>query len=150
MDKIIFVCEWNTCRSAMAKYIFRDLLKKSGLSDKVLIDSAGCTTHIKEPLSKRTRQTLREQNIPIDDEHISKPFTVEEYNNFDFIIALDNYTLKITKKISDGDPENKIRLFKDTDGNNISVADPGFRGEHLKAFHEIYEGCQNLLEELKS
>ena len=39
--KVIFVCEWNTCRSAMAKYIFRDLVKKSELADKIFIDSAG-------------------------------------------------------------------------------------------------------------
>ena len=146
--KVIFVCEWNTCRSAMAKYIFKDLVKKSELADKIFIDSAGCVTRIKEPIGKRTRQTLLKQNIPLDDEHVSKPFTVEEYNAFDCIIALDNYTLNITKKISYGDPDNKIRLFKDIDGENISVKDPGFSGEHLNAFKKIYAGCQNLLEEL--
>lgn len=144
---VIFVCEWNTCRSAMAKYIFRDLLKKAGLINKIFIDSAGCITEGNEPIGKRTRLTLQEQNIPLDDEHISKPFTIQKYNAFDCIIALDNRTLKITKEISLGDPNNKIRLFKNSDGKDINVADPGFRGEHLKAYLEIYEGCQNLLKE---
>lgn len=147
---VIFVCEWNTCRSAMAKYIFKDLLKKEGLIDKIFVDSAGCITEGNEPIGKRTRLTLQEQNISLNDEHISKPFTIQKYNAFDCIIALDNRTLKITKEISLGDPNNKIRLFKDFDGKNISVVDPGFRGDHFRAYEEIYKGCQNLLKEFIS
>ena len=146
INSIIFVCEWNTCRSAMAKYIFKDLLKKTGLSDKIFVDSAGCITAGNEPIGKRTLLTLQKQNIQIDDEHISKPFTIQKYRAFDCVIALDNITLNITKEISFGDPDNKIRLFKNFDGKTISVADPGFSGEHLKAYEEIYIGCQNLLE----
>ena len=41
---IIFVCRGNTCRSAMAKYIMRDLLNTAGLSDKIHVDSAGYRT----------------------------------------------------------------------------------------------------------
>ena len=147
MYKIIFVCEWNTCRSAMAKYIFIDLLRKSGLIDKIFVDSAGCITKVNEPIGRRTLRTLQEQNIPIDDEHISKPFTIQEYNAFDCVIALDNRTLNLARQISLDDPDHKIRLFHDFDGKNISVADPGFRGDHFRAYQEIYSGCQNLLQE---
>ena len=100
---VIFVCEWNTCRSAMAKYIFRDLLKKAGLSEKIFVDSAGCITEGNEPIGKRTRLTLQEQNIPLDDEHTSKPFTIKKYNAFDCIIALEikfDYSRILTEKIS--------------------------------------------------
>ena len=109
--KIIFVCEWNTCRSAMAKYIFKDLVKKYELDDKIFIDSAGCRVCFPESIGRRTALTLQEQNIPLDDNHISKPFTYQEYKEFDCVIALDNVTLKITKQMAHGDPENKIRLF---------------------------------------
>ncbi len=144
--KIIFVCEYNTCRSAMAKYIFKDLVKKSKLDDKIFIDSAGCRVRFPESIGRRTATTLQQQNIPLD-EHHSKPFTLQQYTDFDCVIALDDVTLALTKRISHGDPENKIRLFKDSDGKNISVADPGLTGEHLKAFTEISLGCQNLLQE---
>ena len=56
--------------------------------------------------------------------------------------------MKKAVKISNGDPDKKIRLLKDFDGNEISVADPGFLGEHEKAFSEIYLGCQALLKEI--
>ena len=144
--KIIFVCEWNTCRSAMAKYIFKNLVKTDKFDDKIFVDSAGCRVSFPEPIGRRTGATLQAQNIPLD-EHISKPFTMQEYREFDCVIALDDVTLKILKKSSHGDTENKIRLFKDSNGNDISVADPGPTGEHLKAFTEISLGCQNLLNE---
>ena len=146
--KIIFVCEWNTCRSAMAKYIFKDLLKKSGLDEKIFVDSAGCVTRGGEQIGYRTRLTLEKKNVPLDDVHISQRFTIQDYENFHCVIALDETTLRITKKISHGDPDNKIRLFADCDGKNISVADPGPTGEHLKAYEEIFAGCQNLLKEI--
>ena len=120
------------------------------LSDKFFLDSAGCITYGGEEIGKRTRLTLQDNKIPLNDEHISKPFTIQDYNTFDCIIALDNRTLNITKKISQGDPNNKIRLFRDFEGNDISVADPGFNGDHLRAFEEIYIGCKNLLNEFSS
>jgi len=144
--KIIFVCEWNTCRSAMAKYIFKNLMKKHELDDKIFVDSAGCRVRFPESIGRRTLAILQGQNIPIE-EHISQPFTVQQYQDFDCVIALDEVTLKILKRISHGDPDNKVRLFKDGNGNDISVADPGPAGEHLKAFTEISLGCQNLFSE---
>ena len=145
--KIIFVCEWNTCRSAMAKYIFKELLRQSRLSEKFFVDSAGCVTRGGEPIGYRTRLTLQKKNIPVD-EHISKRFTAQDYENFDCVIALDETTLRITKKISLGDPDNKVRLFKNSNGGIINVDDPGPTGEHLKAYEKICVGCQNLLNEL--
>lgn len=146
--KIIFVCEWNTCRSAMAKYIFKKLLKTYKQDDKIFTDSAGCRVKYSQSIGIRTAATLKAQNITLDENHRSKPFTLQQYNDFDCVLALDDVTLKILKRISHGDPENKIRLFKDGDGNDISVEDPGPTGEHLKAFTEISIGCQNFFKEL--
>ena len=110
--KIIFVCEWNTCRSAMAKYIFKYLVKKYELADKIFVDSAGCRVRFSEPIGKRTKQTLQQQNIPLDDEHISKPFTIQQYEKFDCIIALDNRTLQITKKFHKTTPKIKFAFSR--------------------------------------
>ena len=145
--RIMFVCAWNTCRSAMAEYIMRHLLNEAGLADKIYVDSAGCVTEGGEPLGRRTSLTLKENDIPIA-EHESKSFTVEDYNSFDCVIALDEEIFKFMKKLCGGDPENKIRLLKDAEGNSISVADPGFEGEHAEAFSKILRGCRELLKEI--
>ena len=144
---IIFVCAWNTCRSAMAQYIMQHLLDTAGLADKIHVDSAGCITEGGEPLGRRTRQTLIDNGIPVG-AHISKSFTVQHYRTFDRVIALDKDVLRLLKK-NFNDTENKIRLLNDYDGKVLSVEDPGFKGEHAKAYAEILRGCQVLLNELK-
>lgn len=145
---VIFVCEWNTCRSAMAKYIMRHLLKTTELANEILVDSAGCVTDGCEYIGRRTRATLEENNIYVSS-HVSKSFTAREYKNFKRVIALDRKTLQILKN-KFGDPDNKIRLLKDSNGKEMSIADPGAKGEHAKAYSQIYSGCQNLLKEMTS
>ena len=146
-DGIIFVCSGNTCRSPMAKYIMRRLLAEKNLSDKMIIDSAGCNTHGGSPLSRGARDVLKEKNIPFD-AHVSKKFTKELYQKFKVIVTLDNEIFYQAKEISGGDPENKIRLFKDFAGRVFNVADPYRTGDYRKAYVEIYLFCSMLLKEL--
>lgn len=144
--KIIFVCEWNTCRSAMAEYIMRHLINAAGLADKIQVDSAGCTTEGGESIGRRTRQTLEDNGIKVG-KHISKSFTRQHYETFDCVIALEEKIL-CKMKNTFGDPDNKIRLFKDANGNSINVKDPGFTGDHAKAYTKILRGCAALLKEV--
>ena len=153
IDSILFVCSGNTCRSPMAKYIMRHLLKQNDLSEKFFIDSAGCNTRGGSFMSRRAREVLREKNIPFD-KHISKRFTVQEYRKFKCIIALDEDMLLQAKEISGGDPDNKIRLFTDFDGRKIIVNDPFHadnpREAYLRAYEQIYLGCSSLIKQLNN
>ena len=139
--EIMFVCEWNTCRSAMAKFIMRHLLKRVGLDERVYVDSAGCITSGGESLGKRTAQVLQANGIPID-AHISQPFTAAHYKNFKCIIALDTNTLRTLKRQTNDDPDNKIIMLKDAAGNLLSVDNTA------EIFAQIYGGCKALLTEL--
>ena len=40
MIKILFVCHGNICRSPMAEFVMKDLVKKAGLSSQFHIESA--------------------------------------------------------------------------------------------------------------
>ena len=145
--RIMFVCAWNTCRSAMAEYIMRHLIDEAGLDEKIYVDSAGCVTEGGEPLGRRTTLTLKENNIPIA-EHESKKFTAKDYASFDCVVALDEEIFRYMKKLCDGDPENKIRMLKNFDGKEISVADPGVACKHEIAYSKILRGCRELLREI--
>lgn len=147
IDSIIFVCAGNTCRSPMAKYIMRNLLVQNGLADKIFVDSAGYTAPNGGSMSTGARKTLRKHRIPFD-KHASKPFSYQEYLDFKCVIALDENTLQIVKEISDDDPENKIRLFKDFNGNNFSVDDPFYTDNFERTYKEISDCCSTLLNEL--
>ena len=149
VDNVIFVCSRNSCRSPMAKYIMRHLLAEKGLSDKMIIDSAGCNTFGGGSMSKGANDVLQANKIPFDC-HVSKTFTMREYRNFKCVIALDKKILRLAKTISNGDPDNKIRLFTDFNGREINVDDPWHSYNTQKAYRyayeQIYLGCSALLE----
>lgn len=136
---IIFVCSGNTCRSPMAKYIMRHLLKKERPAQEFSVDSAGCNSDGGSFMSIGTFDELVNNNIPFQ-AHVSKPFTKREYENFKRVIALDSNVFKCAKEISKGDPDNKIRL--------LEVEDPWITGDYHKAYEEIFKGCAALLNEL--
>lgn len=146
--KIAFVCSGNACRSPMAKFIMRKFLKNENLENKIYVDSAGCHTRGGGRMSRDAREMLKKYKIDFD-KHISKRFTAEDYKNFDYIIALDEEIFHAARKISHGDKNKKIRLFKNFDGENFSVDDPYITRDYNRAFNEIYGGCSNLLRELK-
>ena len=147
LNSIIFVCSGNSCRSPMAKYIMRHLLAEKNLSDKVVVDSAGCNTYGGGRLSKGAHKMLSKYHIPFD-AHVSKPFNEQEYRKFKCVIALDEDMLRLAKKISGGDPDNKIRLLTDLNEHELKVEDPFHTGDYEKAYAEIKLGCMTLLTEL--
>ena len=143
--RIIFVCLGNTCRSPMAEYIMRHLLKTAGLADKVRVSSAGCKAEGK-PMSRDARKELERNKIPFDN-HRSKLFTAQSYQQANCVIALDNGVIgKVSRKIG-GDTEKKIRLFTDLDGRAFNVDDPFPDGDYRKTFKEIFIGCSALLKQ---
>lgn len=143
--RIIFICLGNTCRSPMAEYIMRHLLKTAGLADKVRVSSAGCKAEGK-PMSRDARKELERNKIPFDN-HRSKLFTAQSYQQANCVIALDNGVIgKVSRKIG-GDTEKKIRLFTDAEGNSFSVANPFNTHNYSKAYSEIYLSCSELLKE---
>lgn len=151
IDSILFVCSGNSCRSPMAKYIMRHLLKQNDLAEKIFVDSAGCNTYGGSSMSKMAREVLAKNKIPFDT-HISKRFTVQEYRKFKCIIALDEDILLQAKEISGNETDNKIRLFTESDGRNIKVKDPfhtlNQRKAYLEAYKQIYLGCSSLMKQL--
>ncbi len=42
--RILFVCHGNICRSPMAEFVMKDLVKKAGLEDNFMIESAATST----------------------------------------------------------------------------------------------------------
>lgn len=44
MQKILFVCLGNICRSPMAEYVFKDIVAKNGKEDNFYVSSAATST----------------------------------------------------------------------------------------------------------
>ena len=64
MTKILFICHGNICRSPMAEFVMKDLVKKAGLESQFHIESAATSTEeTGSPVYPPARRKLAEHGI---------------------------------------------------------------------------------------
>lgn len=148
MKKILFVCYGNICRSPMAEFVMKHLVRQAGLADKIIVESAGTDPSVGTPMSDGTRQQLIKHNIPIA-RKTSAQFTVDEYRTFDYIVGMDHHNVFEMRRITEGDPENKIYLLLRFAGEDRSVADPWYTDDYAVTYDDVLKGCTALLEVVK-
>ena len=68
--RILFVCHGNICRSPMAEFVMKDLVKKAGLEDNFMIESAASSTEEEHPQhAKHLRWRPRREDRDADGLH---------------------------------------------------------------------------------
>ena len=77
MIRILFLCHGNICRSPMAEFIMKDLVKKAGLELSIQIESAATSTEeIGNPVYPPARRKLSEHGIDCSGKmHLLMDFT---------------------------------------------------------------------------
>lgn len=145
MIKVMFVCHGNICRSPMAEFIFKNMLKKKGILDKFYIaSSATSTEEIGNSVYPPARRKLMEYNISCDGKHAIQ-LKKEDYEKFDYIIAMDEMNIKNTLKIMKEDPNKKVFKLLDFTNNSKDIDDPWYSRDFDKTYNEILQGCKGLL-----
>ena len=148
MVKILFICHGNICRSPMAEFVMKDLVKKAGLEDEFVIASSAVSAeelgnHVYPPAKK----VLEEHGISVGDKH-AELLTRRDYDLYDLLIAMDTSNLRNIDRIIRSDPEGKVHLLMSYAGKSASVADPWYTGDFETAYNDIREGCEGLLRSL--
>lgn len=148
MVKILFVCHGSICRSPMAEFIMKDLVAKAGLAAQFSIDSAATSREeIGNPIYPLAQEMLSAHGITGAIHH-ARQMMKEDYQNYDFLIGMDQQNLKNMQKICAGDPSAKISLLLDYTAHSGNIADPWYTGDFETAWQDIYAGCAGLLEKL--
>ena len=149
MIKILFVCHGNICRSTMAEYVMKHLVKQAGLEGKFYIDSAATSREeIGNGVHHGTKRKLAQMGVPCGD-HRARQVTWEDYETFDYIIGMDYANRRNLLRMLRDDPEGKISLMLDYTNRPGEVADPWYTGDFDATWDDVFEGCSNLLEQLK-
>ena len=149
MIKILFVCHGNICRSTMAEYVMKHLVKNAGLEGEFYIDSAATSTEeIGNGVHHGTRRKLAQMGVPCGD-HRARQMTRADYEKFDLLIGMDNANIRNMTRIAGGDDEGKIRRMLDYTNRPGEVADPWYTGNFDETWDDIIEGCTNLLKQLR-
>lgn len=147
--KILFVCYGNICRSPMAEYILKDMVKKQKIGDQFDIDSAATSREeIGNDIHYGTRNKLREKKIPCGN-HKARQITKEDYKKFDYIIGMEEANIRSIKKIVGEDKENKIFRLLDFSKTPRDIADPWYTANFDKTYEDIVEGLEGFMRYLK-
>ena len=144
MTKVLFVCHGNICRSPMAEFVFKNILKEKGLSDLFYVASAATSREeIGNPTYPPVRRLLKAKGIPFDEHKCARQVTPADYDNFDYIVCMDYNNLLNIRRIISNDPQGKISMLLDRD-----VADPWYTGDFEATYEDTVTGCTALLENI--
>lgn len=141
MIKILFCCHGNICRSPMAEFVMKDLVKKAGLQERFHIASAAVSREeIGNPVYPPARREMAKHGIACDG-HAAHQITQKEYEQYDYIYYMDRSNARYLQ-----------RLLKDTKKCfpllDHDVADPWYTGDFTETWNDVLEGCTRILEEL--
>lgn len=151
MIKVLFICHGNICRSPMAEFVMKDLVKKQGRENDFYIASAATSTEeIGNPVHRGTREKLKEYGISTAGKYAVR-LQKADYENYDWLIGMDQWNIRNMLRILGKDPENKVRLLLDfTDRKGEEIADPWYTGNFDDTYRDVLEGCLGILDRLST
>ena len=148
MTKILFICHGNICRSPMAEFVMKDLVRKAGLASQFYIESAATSREeIGNPVYPPARRKLAQHGISCDG-HAARQLTNQDYDEYDLLIGMDSANLRNMQRIYSGDPDGKLHLLMDYTDCSHDVADPWYTGDFEATWQDVLAGCQGLLHKL--
>ncbi len=146
---ILMVCHGNICRSPMAEFVLKDMVKKAGLADRFEIASAATSTEeIGNPVHRGTREKLRQVGISVAGK-TAVQLRKSDYDKYDYLIGMDEWNIRNMLRMLGGDPEGKIHKLLEFAGSRRDVADPWYTGDFETTYQDVVTGCKELMKMLK-
>lgn len=148
MTKVLFICHGNICRSPMAEFVLRELVRKRSLDDRFEIASAATSAEeLGNPVHSGTRRKLAEHGIRCDGK-TARRLTRADYDRYDLLVGMDAYNLRNMQNLFGGDPQHKLHKLLSFCGEGGDVADPWYTGDFEQTWRDVLRGCEALLDRL--
>lgn len=148
MIKILFVCHGNICRSTMAEFVMKDMVRKAGLENEIFVDSKACRTdEIGSDTHPGTKKVLRAHGVPFSPRQ-ARQITRADYDVYDRIVAMDAENMRDLLRLTGGDPLKKCCLLMAYAGEAREVADPWYTGNFAVTYADVAKGCRFLLDKI--
>jgi protein-tyrosine phosphatase len=152
MTRIMFVCHGNICRSPMAEFIFKKMIRERGLEDRFAVASSATSTEeiwggVGNPVYPPAKEELARHGISCDGKRAVQ-LRRDDYDQYDLLVGMDSANIRNMHRMLGGDPAGKIRKLMDYTSRGGDVADPWYSERFDIAYRDIYEGCEALLAQL--
>ena len=149
MIKILFICHGNICRSPMAEFLFKDMVKNRGIADRFLIASAATSNEeIGNPPHPGTRKKLASLGISCQGKH-ARRMTSWDFDEYDYLLGMDSWNIRNMKRFArNAQDEEKIARLLDFSDHPRDIADPWYTGDFETTYRDIMEGLEGLLRHL--
>ena len=152
--RVMFVCHGNICRSPMAEFIFKDLVRRQGREGEFLVSSSATSTEeiwngIGNPVYPPAKAELAKHGMTCEGKRAIQ-LQSADYDRYDLFVGMDSANIRNMHRILEGDPEGKIHKLLSFAGRNDDVADPWYSDRFDVAYRDIEEGCIALLQFLQN
>lgn len=149
MVKILFVCHGNICRSPMAEFVMKDLVRRKGEENEFFIASAATSREeLGNGVYPPVKRILAAMGIDCSGKR-ARQVTKADYAEFDYIVCMDKNNMRNIKYIIPSDPENKIFMLLSLTETPRDVADPWYTGDFEATKRDVIIGCERLYEHIK-
>ena len=145
--KILFLCHGNICRSPMAEFVMKDLLRKAGRRDVSVESAALHTDEIGNDIHRGTRAKLREMGVATTPRQ-AWLLTAAKAREYDLLIGMDRYNLADLRHLVYPEDLGKVKLLLDYTGECRDVADPWYTGDFDATWEDVLAGCTAILKSL--
>ena len=154
MIKILFICYGNICRSPMAEFIMKDMLKKQGLDNEFHIQSAATSTEEiwggrGNPIYSPARAELTKRGVPFDGNKRAVQATKADYDKYDYLICMEAMNVRDLMRIIGFDKDHKVKKLLDFTNHGGDIADPWYSGDFTATYRDIVEGCEAIIKKYK-
>ncbi len=143
--KILFVCHGNICRSPMAEFMMKQLVRDRGLEDEFEIDSVATSTEeTGNDMYPPARRCLRAHGVPFEHRG-ARQITKADFDRFDRIFVMDRNNLRWLRMLGFNEKDEKVRLLMSLVGEERDVADPWYTGDFERTYSDISTALPRLL-----
>ena len=133
----------------MAEFIMKQLVTQAGRAQEFEIASAAVSTEeIGNDIYPPAKRILTAKGVPFE-HRAARQMTRADYAYYDYIVCMDQSNLRWLRYIIGEDSDNKVSLMMQWTGTTRDVSDPWYTGDFTKAFEDILEGCQGMINELR-
>jgi protein-tyrosine phosphatase len=141
VQKVLFVCLGNICRSPTAEGVLRHLLRQSAPELAVEVDSAGTADyHIGEPPDLRSQRAALSRGIDLSTLR-ARQVAPRDFVHFDLMLAMDRQNLRALEAMRPAGSRARVRLFLEyaAHAGRLEVPDP-YYGD-ASGFEEVLDLC---------